>query len=76
MSRPNPPFKIKRRPRPNAAPPAERWLTTRRKRREAAEPVYMVESDLSPERPVSNRELDALERLLGEELRAFLHHLS
>jgi hypothetical protein len=31
-----------------------------------------LESDLSPDRPVAAGELDAIERLLGEDLRAFL----
>jgi hypothetical protein len=48
--------------------------STRRQRSRADSKIYEVESDLSPKVSVSPRELDALVRLLGRNLDAFLLH--
>jgi hypothetical protein len=44
----------------------------KRGRRARPEPCYAVESDLSPEMPISSEELEAVARLLGSDLDRFL----
>ena len=53
-------------------PDPPRRFPLRRKPREAEPPPVVVECGLSAGQPITNRELEALERLLGADLFTFL----
>ena len=55
-----------------ASPDPPQRFPLRRKPREAEPPPVLVECGLLPEQPITNRELEALERLLGADLLTFL----
>ena len=71
MSRSFPPIRIRRRA-PAQAPACQPEARPRATRKSNAAIELPVKSQLSADMPITNEELDALERLLGEDLARFL----